>query len=40
MTNPISLIWFAFSQSITLVIVGLLAVAIVAAVVVFGGGWS
>jgi hypothetical protein len=39
MTNPLSLLWWAISQDTMLLAVGLIIIAIVAAFVVFGGGW-
>jgi hypothetical protein len=39
-TNPFELVWWAIDGDVMVVVVGVLAVAIIAAVVVFGGGWS
>jgi hypothetical protein len=38
--NPLTLLWWSLSPEIVLVIVGVLALAIIVAVAVFGGGWS
>jgi hypothetical protein len=40
MSAPISLLWFAVSSELGMVILAVLAIAIVTAVIVFGGGWS
>lgn len=39
MTSPVELLWWAISPELGLVIIGLLALAIVTAVAVFGGGF-
>jgi hypothetical protein len=39
-TNPIGLAWWAVSQHVFLIALGLITLGVVVAFVVFGGGWS
>jgi hypothetical protein len=38
--NPIALLWWATSQHVFLVAVGVIALGVILAVVIFGGGWQ
>jgi hypothetical protein len=38
--SPLTLLWWAISPELAIVIIGVLALAIIVAVAVFGGGWS
>lgn len=40
MTSPLGLVWWALSSHLFLVALAVIMLAVVAAVVVFGGGWS
>ena len=40
MTSPVELLWWAISPELAVAIVAVLALAIIVAVAVFGGGWS
>jgi hypothetical protein len=39
-TSPVELVWWAVKPAMDLVVLGLCALAIVTAFIVFGGGWS